>query len=218
MSKVGQIQARHTAGFEWLIIYFIENRYINEVDMKRREALTTLGLTSIGMLGTVSSQSFADESNCAPGQSADDGLVDLLFVQEAEGIEFKNGSLTMKGLNPRTLFFSDRPDDIAGFLSYREFIDMVSQGPDNFAEDPPNATLVVLEGETPAEAVLELSEKPQLVNDDLVFNSVKLIQGEPPETGKTAVLFIDTIGRPLSPVSVAGVHRRHRRRRRAVIR
>ena len=30
-------------------------------------------------------------------------------------------------------------------------------------------------------------------------------------------LFIDVIGRPMSPGSIAGVHRRHRRRRRAVL-
>jgi hypothetical protein len=48
----------------------------------------------------------------------------------------------------------------------------------------------------------------------MVYDTVKVINGEPPTGGKTAVLFIDTIGRPMSPGSVAGAHRRHRRRRR----
>ena len=49
-------------------------------------------------------------------------------------------------------------------------------------------------------------------------HAVKLILGEPPAEGVRAVLFIDTVGRPMSPTSVAGVHRRHRRRRARVIR
>jgi hypothetical protein len=72
---------------------------------------------------------------------------------------------------------------------------------------------MILDGDKLDEIVLELSAKPRMEGDDMVFSSVKLIQGEPPAQGGTAVLFIDTIGRPLSPGSVAGVHRRHRRRR-----
>jgi hypothetical protein len=38
--------------------------------------------------------------------------------------------------------------------------------------------------------------------------------GEIPARGGPCVLFIDSFGRPLSPVSVAGMRRRERRRRR----
>ena len=186
--------------------------------MKRRKALKTFGLSSLGLsvLAGYSRHAQAQDCTSDEGQS-DDGLVDLLFVQEAEGVKFENERLTMVGLNPKTMFFSDRPDDIAGFMGYDEFVSTVSTGPDNFNEDPPNATLIVFNGGNLVASVLELSEKPSLENGDLVFPQVKLIEGEPPVTGTTAVLFIDSIGRPLSPVSVAGVHRRHRRRRRAAI-
>jgi hypothetical protein len=187
--------------------------------MKRRKALTAFGLSSlgVGLLAGSGRRSMAQNSTVVPEQSASDGLVELLFVQEAKGVEFKDGRLTMKEPNPRTLYFADRPDDIAGFMTYQEYIDTVYEGPDNFSEDPPNATLMVFDGDNLTESVLELSEKPHLEGSDMVFSSVKIIQGEPPAAGKTAVLFIDTIGRPLSPVSVAGVHRRHRRRRREII-
>jgi hypothetical protein len=91
---------------------------------------------------------------------------------------------------------------------------MVYKGPDNFVDDPPNATLMILEGDDLIPIVMELSAKPRLDGDNMVYDTVKVINGEPPTGGKTAVLFIDTIGRPMSPGSVAGAHRRHRRRRR----
>ena len=113
-----------------------------------------------------------------------------------------------------TLFFSDRPDDIAGFLSFEELVTLVGEGPENFYEEPPNATLIVFGGDNLTQAVVELSEKPYLDGTDMIFPSVKITEGVPPESGGETALFIDSIGHPLSPNSVAGVHRRHRRRRR----
>lgn len=189
--------------------------------MNRRDALTTIGLSSLaGTLLAACGQDSGSQSaqgdmpdNAVPEKPADDGLVELLFVQEAGGIHFADGRLTLTDLNPQTLFFADRPDDLAGFVTYKEYVDLVYSGPDNFEEEPPNATLLTIDGETMIETVLELTAKPVMDGEDMVFASVKLILGEPPAEGVRAVLFIDTIGRPMSPTSVAGVHRRHRRRR-----
>ena len=190
--------------------------------MNRRDALATIGLSSLA--GTLlascgqKSESQTGQSGVSddmvPEQPADDGLVELLFVQEAGGVRFADGNLTLTDLNPQTLYFADRPDDIAGFLTYKEYVDLVYNGPDNFEEEPPNATLLTVEDDTMIQTVLELSAKPVMEGEDMVFSSVKLILGEPPAEGVRAVLFIDTVGRPMSPGSVAGVHRRHRRRRR----
>ena len=186
--------------------------------MNRRKALSTIGLSALG--GTLLAsyeQKYAHAlgtTEAEPETSVDDGLVDLLFVQESKGMRFENGSLTLVDVDPKTLFFSDRPDDIAGFLSYQELVKLVGEGPDNFNEDPPNATLVIFGSDEIAEAVMELSEKPRLDGKNIVFPAVTIIEGEPPRSGEDTVLFIDSIGRPLTPNSVAGVHRRHRRRRR----
>ena len=40
---------------------------------------------------------------------------------------------------------------------------------------------------------------------------IRILQGEAPKSGGPSSLFIYTIGRPLTPMSIAGVHRRHRR-------
>ncbi len=193
--------------------------------MNRRDALTTIGLSSLA--GTLlagcgqESESQSAQSGLSdkmvPEQPADDGLVELLFVQEAGGVRFADGKLTLTDLNPQTLYFADRPDDVAGVLTYKEYVELVYSGPDNFEEEPPNATLLTIDGNSMIETVLELSVKPVMEGEDMVFSSVKLILGEPPAEGVRAVLFIDTVGRPMSPTSVAGVHRRHRRRRRRAI-
>jgi len=194
--------------------------------MNRRDAITTIGLSSLAgtLLASCGQQSESESAQSGvtdemvPEQPADDGLVELLFVQEAGGVRFADGRLTLTDLNPQTLYFADRPDDVAGFLGYREYVELVYTGPDNFEEEPPNATLLTIDGDRMIETVLELSAKPVMEGDDMVFSAVKLILGEPPAEGVRAVLFIDTVGRPMSPTSAAGVHRRHRRRRARVIR
>ncbi len=189
--------------------------------MNRRDALATIGLSSLaGTLLAGCGQESGSQTKrsgltdaLVPEQPAEDGLVELLFVQEAGGVRFADGKLTLTDLNPQTLYFADRPDDAAGFLTYKEYVDLVYSGPDNFEEEPPNATLMTIDGDTMVETVLELSAKPVMEDEDMVFASVKLLLGEPPAEGVRAVLFIDTVGRPMSPTSVAGVHRRHRRHR-----
>jgi len=182
----------------------------------RRNALKTLMLGSLAgaMLSSSNKVRPDDQPEMVPEPSADDGIVELLFVQEAAGAELREGSLILKDVRPLTLFFADRPEDIAGYLTYQEYVDLVYKGPDNFEEDPPNATLLIFDGDALIPVVMELSAKPELAGADMVYSRVKIINGEPPESGKTAVLFIDTVGRPMSPGSIAGVHRRHRRRRR----
>ena len=187
--------------------------------MNRRSVLAKLGLSALA--GSVLASCSEDDSQLSgktvePEPSAEDGLVELLFVQKSAGVSFDGDALTLIDVDPQTLFFSDRPQDIAGFLSFGELVKLVGEGPDSFKEDPPNATLVVFGGDNLAEVVMELSEKPRLEGGNMIFPSVYIIEGDPPATGGASALFIDTIGRPLSPVSVAGVHRRKRRRRRRV--
>jgi hypothetical protein len=185
--------------------------------MDRRRALTTIGLTSLAgaMLGGCGRdpEPAADADLRPEPSDDDDGLVELLFVQEAGSAALADGTLTLSDVKPNTLFFADRPEDIAGYLNYEDYVQMVYEGPDNFEEDPPNATLMILDGADLIPVVMELSSKPRTAGPDLVYDSVKVINGEAPTGGKTAVLFIDTIGRPMSPGSAAGVHRRRRRRR-----
>jgi hypothetical protein len=68
--------------------------------------------------------------------------VELLFVQNALSGRFDGKTLTLTGVGP-TIFFSDRPYRVAGQVRTAEFIGHWDKGSDNFAENPPNATLSV---------------------------------------------------------------------------
>jgi hypothetical protein len=61
------------------------------------------------------------------------------------------------------------------------------------------------------DVVLEL-KNPRLAGHALVYDIDVLEEDQPIPSGPVS-LFIDPIGRPLSPTSAAGVHRRRRRRR-----
>lgn len=137
---------------------------------------------------------------------------EALFVQSARGVTSGDGALTLHGLAPSTLMFSDRPERIVGHLTTAQFIDGWDHGENSFLVDPPNAVLSFLaEGdEMPEDVVMTLSE-PRQEGDDLTY-SIAILDGAMPATTGPCSLFIDPIGRPLSPMSVAGVRRRGRRR------
>ena len=137
---------------------------------------------------------------------------EMLFVQTAEGLSSDEKQLTLKNPSPNILFFCDRPERAAGHLGWDAFVRLVSEGGDSFAEDPPNAAVSVIDdkGEV-TEVVVVLTERPTKHDDDIVF-PMRVLEGVLPKQGGTTLLFIDPIGRPLSPNSAAGVHRRHRRR------
>ena len=142
--------------------------------------------------------------------------IEALFVQTAGGISYDDGKLTLHTLAPTTLFFSDRPDRVTGHLTSREFVESWDKGTDSFAATPPNAVLSIFHTDGVSDLVVELME-PALAGDQLSY-TVTILDGDMPAAGGPSALFIDTIGRPLSPVSVAGMHRRDRREDRRMMR
>jgi len=138
--------------------------------------------------------------------------IEALFVQSARGMTTNNGSVTLHGLAHSTLFFSDRPQRIVGHLSSRKFVDQWGEGEDSFAEDPPNAVVSFLEdGDMIPEDVTMSIRDPKLDGDNITYK-VDVLDGKLPASTGPCSLFIDPIGRPLSPMSIAGVRRRERRR------
>ncbi len=134
----------------------------------------------------------------------------FLFVQSAEGVTYADGRLTLKGISPVTILFSDRPERLAGHMATADFIPFWGEGADSFKSDPPNGTLSVVEGGAMDNVVMTLRE-PRLAGRDLIYE-VKVLEGTPPASGGAASLFIDIIGMPLTPVSFAGARRRMWRR------
>lgn len=148
----------------------------------------------------------------APAPGAKEG--DFLFVQNAKSMHFDKatGKLTLQGISPVTVFFTDRPERIAGNMATSRFVPFWSEGKDSFSKDNPNANLSILDPDKVlADIVVELS-KPTLKGENLTY-TVKILEGEMPAKGGPVSLFIDIIGMPLTPVSYAGVARRTAYRR-----
>jgi hypothetical protein len=153
------------------------------------------------LLATLASPALAEDEAC-----------DMLFVQDAKAMVFDGSLLTLKEANPNIIFFCDRPVRTAGHMTRDAFMKLVTKGENSFTTNPPNAAVSIVgaKGEV-TEVVVTLSKRPIVNGNDMVF-PIKLLDGELPNAGETTIMFIDPIGRPLSPTSAAGVHRRHRRR------
>ena len=140
---------------------------------------------------------------------------EALFVQSARRLTSSAGALTLHDLAPSTLMFSDRPERIVGHLTTKQFVDGWDHGENSFLEDPPNAVVSFLGGEDdwlPEDVVVTLTN-PRLEWERLTYD-IDVLEGRLPAATGPCSLFIDPIGRPLSPVSVMGVRRRARRRAR----
>jgi len=141
--------------------------------------------------------------------------MEALFVQTAASMISDRGTITLHGLSPSTLYFADRPQREVGHMLSRQFVANWAAGEDNsFADNPPNAVLSFAEpgDRTPEDAVVVIQD-PHLDGDTLTY-SIKILDGTVPAATGPCALFIDPLGRPLSPVSLAGMNRRARRRRR----
>jgi hypothetical protein len=141
-------------------------------------------------------------------------LIEEMFVQVASGSSSTDGALTLTGLSPSTLYFSDRPERIVGHMTTAQFIDQWAVGDNSFASDPPNAVLSWVDsGDARPEDCVVVLKEPKAEGDSIRY-TIDLLEGSVPASSGACTLFIDPLGRPLSPVSVAGMHRRDRRRRR----
>ncbi len=136
--------------------------------------------------------------------------VPMLFVQTAKGATLVNGKLTLKGVSPMTVYFSDRPTRVAGHVATSEMIPLWSEGKDSFLQDPPNATLSTFTADGKVANVVVELKNPGLNGDQMTYDA-RVLQGKLPDKADAASLFID-VGMPLTPVSYAGAARRAARR------
>ncbi|MCZ6701741.1 MAG: hypothetical protein O6940_01730 [Ignavibacteria bacterium] len=148
---------------------------------------------------------------CKEQTTQDDEIVEYLMVQNSEDVQVTSNSLTLIGISPTTIFFSDRPKRIVGHVYTEDVITIWSEGKDKLSKDPPNATLSIFGENEIVDLVVEL-KNPKMEEDKFTYDII-LLDGEIPDFGGRATLFIDPVGMPLTPVSVAGVTRRAVRRR-----
>jgi hypothetical protein len=134
-------------------------------------------------------------------------VVPSLIVMNAGGATLDGTTLTLTSIAPNSIVFADRPVRAAGHSMTATLLDEWNHG-DSFANDPPNATISVF-GATEDEirdAVVVL-KSPKLDGTTLTFQ-VDVLDGSIDGATGPAAIFIDIIGRPLTPGSFAGVARR----------
>lgn len=141
------------------------------------------------------------------GQSKPE-VVPSLFVLNSRGVSLKDGKLVLTGMSPNAIVFADRPVRAAGHDLTARIIEDWGNGSDNFAKDPPNATVSGFkkDGAAVLDAVVVL-KSPKLEGDKLTFD-VDVLEGDLSGADGPASVFIDIIGRPFTPLSYAGVARR----------
>lgn len=136
-------------------------------------------------------------------------IVPSLIVMNAAGATLEGGKLTLMGIAGNSIVFADRPVRSAGHAPTSVLLDEWNPSyPDSFYADPPNATVSAFGDAEDAvfDAVVVL-KNPQMQGADLVFD-VEVLEGSLTGATGPAAVFIDIIGRPLTPVSFAGVARR----------
>lgn len=138
-------------------------------------------------------------------------VVPSLFVLNARGATLKGGKLTLIGVSPNSIVFADRPVRAAGHELTAHILEEWSPAnpaSDSFAKDPPNATVSVFmkAGSGIRDAVVVL-KTPKVDGDQVTFD-VDVLEGDLTGGDGPASIFIDIIGRPLTPLSFAGVARR----------
>ena len=168
-----------------------------------------------GLITATASTGYAESQPSAP--SADSAItwtaggkqsknLNVLFVQNAKTVTINKGKLILRGVNPVTVCFTDRPARLAGHMPTSKFVPLWSQGKVSFLRDNPNATLSTFHGDKVSDLVVELSN-PQLSGNDLSYD-VKVLEGTLSAKGGPCALFIDIIGMPRTPYSFAGAARR----------
>jgi hypothetical protein len=135
---------------------------------------------------------------CATTSTTSSDAPQLMFVQSAEDLKVDPARSTFRlvKVNQQTLYFSDRPQRLAGHLKMADYLKewTAAAGKDNFGADPPNASLSVYEpGQPQNTLVIVKITNPVVDGADLIY-TYKILKGTMPPGGGAASLFIDWIG------------------------
>jgi hypothetical protein len=114
-----------------------------------------------------------------------------LYVLSGTYGSVEGDSLTLEGV-PSALYFSDRPARIAGHRTLEALVERWEER-GVLTDDPPNATLSVLDVEGPDNVVVELASI-EAIDDTTVRLGFSVIEGTMPEGDfGPASLFVDPV-------------------------
>jgi hypothetical protein len=142
-----------------------------------------------------------------PASAPKPEIVPSLFVLNSRGATLQGDTLTLTGVMPHSIIFADRPVRAAGHQLTADVVADWGSGEDSFSKNPPNATVSVFSKDGSVKDAVVVLKNPKLEGDKLTFN-VQTLEGDLNGGDGAASVFIDIIGRPLTPLSFAGVARR----------
>jgi hypothetical protein len=157
--------------------------------------------------GVAVAQSTSMKTIGTPAAAAKPEIVPSLFVLNSRGATMQGDTLTMTGVMPHSIIFADRPVRSAGHQLTADIVAEWGTGDDSFTKNPPNATISVFSKDGSVKDAVVVLKSPKLEGDKLSFN-VQVLEGDLAGGDGGAALFIDIIGRPMTPMSFAGVGRR----------
>jgi len=146
-----------------------------------------------------------------PVEKAKPVPVSLLFVQMATSGTFTETddgySLVLEGINENTIYFSDRPNRVAGHMPTEELVNKWTLGNDSFESNPPNAVMAIVEPDGTQNAItialtnpvydleaMTLQYTAYVIKDEV--DAAEQIDVPFPETFGDVALFIDTACTP----------------------
>jgi hypothetical protein len=128
------------------------------------------------------------------GRFTPTGAVPSLAVINAAGAKLEGNKLTLTGVSPNSIVFADRPVRAAGHMMTQQSIMQWYEGKDNFAKDPPDATVSVLGGDgSKINDIVVTLKSPKLGGGNLTFD-VAVLEGNLSGASGPAALFIDHFG------------------------
>ena len=110
----------------------------------------------------------------------------LHMIQAPDGQVISDNQLILNEPHDTVIWFSDRPVRKAGYVHIRDFLKAWDDGKGNFKKDPPNAVLIIDNGEP---VVVELT----LVNwnETKATFAIKSLEGEITNQSGPVTLFVD---------------------------
>jgi hypothetical protein len=161
-----------------------------------------LAVIMLSMAGCSTPSKTADNSSSS-------SKAQLMFVQVAEDLKVDPATKTLRlvKVNQQTLYFSDRPVRIAGHYKMADYLAewTTKAGKDNFAVDPPNATLSVYEPGQPDNTIVVVEITNPIVEGADLLYTYKIIDGTLPASGGATALFIDSVRGVGGPAGVGHV-------------
>ena len=124
-----------------------------------------------------------------------------LLVQTAQSVDFSNGRICLHNISPTTIYMSSRGQGIVGHISTSDLVNLWRRDTSTLSNEPPAAALSFLnQVQQPQGDVVVRLDHPTLDKHALTY-SATILEGALFRQNGACTLFIDVLGRPVSPVS-----------------